>query len=37
VPGPSPRPETIPALAREQFLALIADPGLVYLDGAAST
>jgi cysteine desulfurase / selenocysteine lyase len=37
VPGTSPRPETIPALAREQFPALTADPGVVYLDSAATT
>lgn len=33
----SPRPEAIPALAREQFPALMADPGVVYLDSAATT
>ena len=37
MPRPSPRPETIPALAREQFPALTADPGVVYLDSAATT
>jgi cysteine desulfurase / selenocysteine lyase len=37
VPGPSHRPEAIPALAREQFPALTADPGVVYLDSAATT
>jgi cysteine desulfurase/selenocysteine lyase len=37
VPGPPPRPEAIPALAREQFPALTADPGVVYLDSAATT
>jgi len=36
VPGLSP-PETIPALAREQFPALTADPSVVYLDSAATT
>ncbi len=37
MPGPSHRPEAIPALAREQFPALTADPGVVYLDSAATT
>ena len=37
MPGLSSRPETIPALAREQFPALTADPGIVYLDSAATT
>ena len=37
MPGPPHRPETIPALAREQFPALTADPGVVYLDSAATT
>ena len=36
MPGPTHRPETIPALAREQFPALTADPGVVYLDSAAT-
>jgi hypothetical protein len=35
--GPVPSPETIPALAREQFPALTADPEIVYLDSAATT
>ena len=37
MPGSSLRPETILALAREQFPALAADPGVVYLDSAATT
>ncbi len=37
MPGPPHRPEAIPALAREQFPALTADPGVVYLDSAATT
>ena len=37
MPDPSLRPETILALAREQFPALAADPGVVYLDSAATT
>ena len=37
MPGPSPHRETIPALAREQFPALTADPAVVYLDSAATT
>jgi len=37
VPGLPYRPEEIPALAREQFPALTADPGVVYLDSAATT
>ena len=37
MPGPSPHRETIPALAREQFPALAADPAVVYLDSAATT
>ena len=30
MPGPSPHRETIPALAREPFPALTADPAVVY-------
>ena len=37
MPGPPNHPEAIPALAREQFPALTADPGVVYLDSAATT
>ena len=37
MPGLSPYRETIPALAREQFPALAADPAVVYLDSAATT
>jgi cysteine desulfurase / selenocysteine lyase len=36
VPDPS-FPELIPALAREQFPVLTANPGVVYLDSAATT
>jgi hypothetical protein len=36
VPVTSLDPEMIPALAREQFPALIADPAVVYLDSAAT-
>jgi cysteine desulfurase / selenocysteine lyase len=36
VPGPS-SAELIPALAREQFPAVTAHPGVVYLDSAATT
>jgi len=37
VPGPSGHCEAIPALARDQFPALVAEPGVVYLDSAATT
>ena len=37
MPGSCLHPETIPALAREQFPALTADPGITYLDSAATT
>lgn len=37
MPGLPPHSETIPALAREQFPALAAGPGVVYLDSAATT
>ena len=37
MPGLFPYREPIPALAREQFPALAADPAVVYLDSAATT
>lgn len=37
MPGLPYRPEMIPALAREQFPVLMANPGVVYLDDAATT
>ncbi len=37
MPGLTHRREMIPALAREQFPALTANPGVVYLDSAATT
>ena len=37
MPGLIHHPEAIPALAREQFPALTASPGVAYLDSAATT
>ena len=37
MPGLPHHPETIPALAREQFPALTASPEVAYLDSAATT
>ena len=37
MPGLPHRPEMIPALARGQFPVLMANPGVVYLDSAATT